>query len=193
MNSTYSTFRMMARHEREGRDFRIRTVLRPSNCLVMAPHGGKIEPVTAEIAEAIAAGDHSFYTLEGLKSSGNDSLHLASHCFDEPRALHAITRADVVLAVHGQNDARERYVMIGGLNAGLAGSVRRYLARAGFQVRPPTAGLRGVHPANICNRGRAGRGIQLEISRGLREALRRDVTQLEAFAAAVRQAVAPGS
>ena len=32
---------------------------------------------------------------------------------------------------------------------------------------------RGVNPKNICNRGATGKGVQLEISRGLRDDLKK--------------------
>jgi phage replication-related protein YjqB (UPF0714/DUF867 family) len=58
----------------------------------------------------------------------------------------------------------------------------------------------GGTPAFICNRGRTGGGIQLELSRGLRRALvddtgpsqpPRPTQRLAAFCAAVRQALGP--
>jgi phage replication-related protein YjqB (UPF0714/DUF867 family) len=53
----YTNFKELAAYEREGHDFRIRIELRNPRILIMAPHGGKIEPSTAEIAEASAGFD----------------------------------------------------------------------------------------------------------------------------------------
>jgi phage replication-related protein YjqB (UPF0714/DUF867 family) len=60
MVKAYKSFGELSYNESEGQDYVIRTCLRNSPVLVMAPHGGKIEPGTAEIAEAIAGNDHSF-------------------------------------------------------------------------------------------------------------------------------------
>ena len=85
----------------------------------MAPHGGRIEPATAEVAEAIAGMDYSFYSFNGLKADGNGVLHIESHLFDEPRALRAVEKADIIVTVHGQVDRKEEFVMVGGLDDGL--------------------------------------------------------------------------
>ena len=60
---SYTNFRELADHEVEGQDYRIRVELREPRVLIMAPHGGKIEPTTAEVAEAIAGMDYSFYPV----------------------------------------------------------------------------------------------------------------------------------
>ena len=93
MTSPYKSFKELREREVEGRDYRIRINLKEGCVLVMAPHGGKIEPGTAEIAEAIAGHNYSFYSFEGLKADGNSVLRIESHLFDEPRALQAVERA----------------------------------------------------------------------------------------------------
>jgi phage replication-related protein YjqB (UPF0714/DUF867 family) len=155
----------------------------------MAPHGGKIEPMTAEIAEAIAGMDYSFYCLEGLKANGNSVLHIESHLFDEPRALQAVDQADVVITVHGQLDQKQEFVMTGGLHSRLCLEIDRQLESDGFQTRSPTEGLMGTDPRNICNRGKSGRGAQLEVSRKIRDSLKKDRDRLRIFAEAVRRAI----
>jgi phage replication-related protein YjqB (UPF0714/DUF867 family) len=185
----YRTFKELTDHEVEGQDFRIRIERRDPRVLIMAPHGGKIEPMTAEISEAIAGMDYSFYCLEGLKANGNGVLHIESHLFDEPRALQAVERADVVITVHGQLDQKHKFVMAGGLHAHLRLEIERQLESAGFQTRPPTEGLMGTDPQNICNRGRSRQGVQLEVSRKVRDSLKNDGDRLRVFAEAVRRAI----
>ena len=173
----------------EGQDYRIRIELKDPRVLVMAPHGGKIEPATAEVAEAIAGMDYSFYSFEGLKADGNGVLHIESTLFDEPRALGAVEKADIIITVHGQVDRKEEFVMVGGLDDGLRLEIQRQLESAGFQTRPPSEGLMGTDPINICNRGRLRRGVQVEISRKVRDALRTNQEQLQTFASAVRRGI----
>jgi phage replication-related protein YjqB (UPF0714/DUF867 family) len=189
MTSLYESFKELKKREIEGQDYRIRIDLKDEHVLVMAPHGGKIEPETAEIAEAIAGHDYSFYSFEGLKADGNSVLHIESHLFGEPRALQAVEKADIVITVHGQLDQKDAFVMIGGLNDGLCLEIKRQLEASGFQTRPPTEGLGGTDPRNICNRGRSKCGAQLEISRKIRDSLRTSRNQLQSFADAVRRAI----
>ena len=187
--TSYSNFKELADCEVEGQDYRIRIELRDPRVLVMAPHGGKIEPATAEVAEAIAGMNYSFYAFEGLKKDRNSALHIESHLFDEPRALRAVGKADVVITVHGQIDQKHQFVMTGGLHARLRLEIERQLEAAGFQTRPPTEGLMGTDPRNICNRGKLSQGAQLEVSRKVRDLLRNDRERLRVFAEAVRRAI----
>ena len=189
MTSSYQSFKELVDREVEGRDYQIRINLRDGPVLVMAPHGGKIEPGTAEVAEAIAGMDHSFYGFEGLKTEGNNVLHIESHLFDEPRALKAVEKAEVVITVHGQLDQKEAFVMVGGLNGRLGSEIKHQLEASGFETRPPAEGLGGTDPMNICNRGYSKCGVQLEISRKVRDSLRADKVRLQAFAEAVRKAI----
>ena len=187
--TVYKNFKKLANREVEGQDYRIRIELRDPSVLIMAPHGGKIEPTTAEVAEAIAGTEYSFYSLEGLKSDGNSVLHIESHLYDEPRALKAVERADIVITVHGQINQVDEFVMVGGLHKNLGSEIEKQLEAAGFKIRPPTEGLMGTDPMNICNRGKSKQGIQLEISRKVRDLLRMDKDQLHKFAHAVRKAI----
>ena len=79
VSDSYGSFAELAIGEAEGRDW-VRLYLdRGSRFLVMAPHGGWIEPYTTELAQAIAGEDFSFYTFKGVKERGNRHLHLTSH------------------------------------------------------------------------------------------------------------------
>ncbi|HYA89881.1 MAG TPA: poly-gamma-glutamate hydrolase family protein [Thermodesulfobacteriota bacterium] len=186
---SHKSFRELANREVEGLDYRIRFEVRDPRVLIMAPHGGRIEPATAEVAEAIAGMEYSFYSFEGLKADGNGVLHIESHLFDEPRALRAVEKADTIITVHGQVDWEEAFVMVGGLDDGLRSEIQRQLEAAGFQTRPPSEGLMGIDPMNICNRGKRERGVQLEISRKVRDGLRASQDRLQALANAVRKGI----
>ncbi len=185
----YTNFKELASHEVEGQDYRIRVKLRDPRVLIMAPHGGRIEPTTEAIAEAIAGLDYSFYSFEGLKTDGNSALHIESHLFDEPCALEAVKNANIVVTVHGQIDQKDGFVMVGGLHDGLRAEMMQRLEAAGFQTRIPTEGLMGTDPQNICNRGESKKGVQLEISRKVRDLLRENQAQLQSFAHAIQKAI----
>jgi len=186
---SYTSFYALATREVEGRDYRIRIELRDPRILIMAPHGGKIEPTTDQIAEAIAGTSYSLYSFEGLKTDGNSVLHIESHLFDEPRALEVVKKAEIVITVHGQIDQKEEFVMVGGLQKRLRSEIIRQLEASNFQTKPPTEGLLGTDPQNICNRGRLKQGVQLEVSRKIRDSLRTDKDHLRVFTNAVRRAI----
>jgi len=185
---SYMSFKELVNREVEDQDYRIRIELRDPRVLIMAPHGGKIEPTTGEIAAAIAEDDYSFYCFEGLKTDSRP-LHIESHLFDEPRALQVVQKADVVITIHGQIDQKEKFVMVGGLNDSLRSEITRELEGAGFQTRVPTERLMGTDSQNICNRGKLRRGVQLEVSRKVRDLLKTNLELLQVFAEAVRKAI----
>ncbi len=185
----YISFKELADREVEGRDYRIRMEFRDPNVLIMALHGGNIEPATAEIAEAIAGTTYSFYAFEGLKADGDRTLHIESHLFDEPHALKAAGEADIVLTVHGQIGQKDEFVMVGGLNDALRKGIAQQLEGAGFKTRPPTEGLMGTDPLNICNRGKSKQGVQLEISRKLRNQFKNNKDHIQIFANVVRKTI----
>jgi phage replication-related protein YjqB (UPF0714/DUF867 family) len=74
------------------------------NCstVVIAPHGGGIEPGTSEIATRIAADDLAVALFEDLKPKANIDLHMASIHFDEPSCLALVQKARNVIAVSGE-------------------------------------------------------------------------------------------
>jgi phage replication-related protein YjqB (UPF0714/DUF867 family) len=186
----YESFAALARAEREGVDYRVRVKRRASRVTIVAPHGGGIEPGSSQIAEAIAGDDFSFCCFEGLRPSGNRELHITSTRFDEPQCVALVEAADHVVAVHGYGSA-ERLVYMGGLDRPLRDVIAAALENEGFKTdnfgKPQIA---GISPQNICNRGRRRKGVQLEISRSLRDELMAAPTQLTRLAAATRQAIA---
>lgn len=157
----YQSFFELSQNERSGLDFQIRTRRGPSGIVVLAPHGGNIEPGCTEIADACAAEEHSFYAFEGLKPRGNWRLHIASTQFDEPTCLQLLRQARTALVIHGCRQADQR-IYVGGLDAALAERIGRFLRDAGFKTGSKD-GIQGRSRHNICNLCGNGRGVQLEI------------------------------
>jgi len=165
-------YRHLATHYQEGVDFAVCVTTRErSRVAVLAPHGGRIEGRTSEIARLIAGDEHRLYLFEGLRTTGDnfDCLHLASHRFDEPRALDLIANCETVIAVHGYA-ASGPDVLLGGLNEGLKRQIAQALAETGFSCLTDGHRFPGRDPRNICNRGRSGAGVQIELSEDLRKA-----------------------
>jgi phage replication-related protein YjqB (UPF0714/DUF867 family) len=173
MADKYPDFATLAQHERSGIDYRVLARRASPPYALLAPHGGGIEPGTSEIADAVAAATHSFHTLEGLKPSGNVDLHITSTHFDEPMCLTILGHSATVLTIHGEESEEDgEGVFVGGLDAALRAAVGTALAQAGFDVRThPNPNLQGLQPTNVCNRGTSGAGVQLELSRAVRETM----------------------
>ena len=185
MIDKYTSFAELARAEASGTDYRISAVERPeSPVVVVAPHGGSIEVGTSELAALIAGDDHSLFAFEGLKPYGrNRDLHITSHRFDHPECVALVGRCAVALGVHGC--IGESQIYLGGLDGELVARLAGRLALAGFRVSAEGHRYLGRNPLTICNRGRLGRGAQIEVTKDLRDEHARPV-----IAEAVRAAIA---
>jgi phage replication-related protein YjqB (UPF0714/DUF867 family) len=186
----YSSFDQLFAHEKLGTDYQIVVENRGASCLIMAPHGGRIEPVTSDIARCIAEDDKSLYLFEGLRKRPHSDLHVTSHKYDEPQAIEIASKCEVVVAVHGRKDRDDpETVWVGGLDVETGSRVVKELNLAGFQSTIEAGELAAVHSKNICNRGRTSKGVQLEIPKSLRVELQSIPERLCVFSAAVRKAL----
>ena len=193
----YDNFADLNEMEHEGKDFCVYILKREGSITVIAsPHGGAIEPGTSEVAKEIAKNDLSLAIFEGKKSSGNARLHITSTNFDEPRILGIIQEASNVIAIHGEG-SEEAVIFWGGLDQKLGKHLKVALERHGYKVKiHDNSNLQGIAATNICNRGRRGMGVQLELSAGLRKTFFDSLTsdgrekptdELKKFAAVVRE------
>lgn len=136
---------------------------------MIAPHGGRIENGTSELARAVAGDEFHLYLFEGrLESRNFHSLHLTSHLFDEPECLALIADSPYVFAVHGCGGNGER-AYLGGLDIALRDRLAQALRRAGIDTQTDGHPYPARHERNICNRGARARGVQLELTHDLRE------------------------
>jgi phage replication-related protein YjqB (UPF0714/DUF867 family) len=186
-----TSFHEIASTKTEGLDYKITVKDHGSSIVIIAPHGGDIEPPSSEIAASIAGSSLSLYDFQGLRNtSGHGELHLPSHKFDEPRALRLVESAETVVAIHGRKDGDDpRKVWIGGLDHQRCRKVLSELQKAGFEavIRAPGESLAGTAKSNICNRGRRKMGVQLEIPKTVRDKLKDDMTLRSTFAEAVNK------
>lgn len=154
--------------ERENLDFRIvwRRGILP--ILIIAPHGGLIEPGTSLIADALAGDKYWFYAFEGIMPSGNMRLHVSSNLFDEERFIAISSEVVWTLSVHGFASPGET-IFVGGRDGVGCEEIGEILREHGFDaITTCPQGIRGTNPNNIVNRNRSRTGVQLEISRGMR-------------------------
>ena len=169
-NSWYKSFAELSGSEREGISYRRRVKKRRSGIAIIALHGGGIEPGTSEVAKAIANPIFSYYTFDGLRQEGNELLHIASTLFDEPKCLQLVNDSEIVVAIHGYA-GQEKAIYVGGLHDELKTRLNNALLNAGFDARLAEINYAGAQVQNVCNRGRSGRGVQIEISVGLRRTM----------------------
>ncbi len=169
MINKYKSFFELKQKEQYGVDYVIQFRKGPSGILLMAPHGGGIEPGTFDIADSIADGKHSFYCFKGIKKFGNKALHIAAHRFDEPECKKIAAGSSVVVAIHGCSET-EPVIVVGGRDKVLKIRLSEALCRMGIVVHEnPRPEIKGISSANVCNRGKTGQGVQLEFSRGIRD------------------------
>jgi len=76
-------------------------------------------------------------------------------------------RCDQVIAIHGCRGA-EPEALLGGLDDGLKMRMGAAIAAAGINTRLTGHRYPAVHQRNICNRGRRGAGVQIELTSALR-------------------------
>jgi phage replication-related protein YjqB (UPF0714/DUF867 family) len=170
MNSWYKSFAELNAAETNGLTFRLHVKNRRTSLAVIAPHGGGIEPGTSEIAKAIAGLTYSLYTFDGIRLRDNELLHITSTLFDEPKCINLAKNTDTLIAIHGCSGS-EQVVYVGGLNSELGNQIINGLGAAGFNAVRASLQFLGNQTENICNRGRSGQGVQLEITEGLRSAM----------------------
>ncbi len=189
----YNSFSALRERETEGVDYRVRVESRSSPVAIIAPHAGFIEPATSEIALTIANGRFSLYRFEGLDPARlHHELHVTSENFDEPIANDLVANSAIVIAIHGRADREDPETSwVGGLDTSLRNLIVEALRRDGFAAvaRKKGEALAGASAGNICNRGQRQVGVQLEIPRGVRDALMADAEKLKQYASAIRGAI----
>ena len=178
----YENYTDLKKSEKENCDFKIEHTDIDSHITIIAPHGGKIESKTTEIAKLIAGDSYNYYSFIGQKNNNNRHLHITSHKFNEPKALELVGKSEIVIAIHGCTDKQGKkenkkdygkHIFIGGLNEEIKKELEKLLKNAGFSINKDF--FPGTCPKNICNRGTTGKGIQFELTKSFRnDAMCRD-------------------
>ena len=100
MPDKYENFCALSRVEHLGIDYEFVIRCQSAPVAIIAPHGGKIEKGTSEIAAEIAGDAYNLYCFNGIKPKDNRYLHITSTHFDEPQCMALISKCDIVVAVH---------------------------------------------------------------------------------------------
>lgn len=173
MADLYANYAALAAAETEGVDYS-RTAVSPTGATwsAIAIHGGGIETGSGEMAREVSgAGTRmAYYEFQGLKTSGNVDLHITSTNFDEPNCVALVAASKRCLSFHGfVGDAEVAQTALGGLDTDLVDALTTSLTAAGFTVITTPSEIGGTDPDNICNSTSTSAGVQLEMSRALRD------------------------
>lgn len=180
----------------KNRDYTITTAPRDSEVIALSIHGGEIEPMTSEITQTLA--DHynwSRYdfkahgTAECLEERGNfDTLHITATQFDDPVALALVNRHSKAIAIHGARNLPRETICVGGGKPSQIQAFINFINRnrdnSPYSINAnfgdgKCAGLKGEKPFNIVNRTASHAGLQLELSRQMREDLVKQTPEAE--------------
>lgn len=180
-----------------GKDYKIEVQDRNSKILVMAFHGGFIEPGTTELAKAIVGEELSYYGFEGLVDRETDEasytsslLHLTSSKFDEPLLMKLALAKEFCLAIHGFGGVEADFC-IGGTNVDQRRQITENLSKAFPDLKScelccnPFNGTSLKNPVNRCLK----RGVQIEISPRARKQILRDAKFRKDVAGSLRKAL----
>lgn len=171
MVDLFANWAALAAAETEGVDYRLPLRKHSSITASIAIHGGSIEPGSSEVASSVAAMcRHNYYSLEGIKATGNSDLHITSTNYDEPLGTALVKSMDYCFSFHGMADqsvgVAETYV--GGLDTVNRDKIIAALQGVGFTASTGTSELDASSTANITNKTNLGAGVQLELSNTLR-------------------------
>lgn len=166
----YKNFEQLEETEAINKDYSIHFEENNSDVLLIAIHGGGIEPGTTELTKYMADKyGYSYYTFNGIKKEDNLSMHITSTNYDEPKALEMMSNSLRTISFHGyESDIKNTYV--GGLDEKLSQKIKSELEGAGFPVSGPPKRFEGKDKNNIANKNKSKKGVQLEISKAQREA-----------------------
>lgn len=161
MIDTYNNFKELNESENPT-DFEIIPIeKKKTNVIIIAIHGGKIEPGTSEIALEIAKNKYSFYTFKGKKKIHNlRDLHIKSTNFDEPTAIKLIHESNYTISIHGWHYG-EKEIIVGGLDENFVNSIKKKLLSKGFKIGDNKK-INASCKKNICNKNKRGKGVQIE-------------------------------
>ena len=184
---TYANYNALKAHKTINVDYRIESNDTVSSTAVIAIHGGTIESETTQIASAVASkGGYDFYSFEGIKSGS--TLHITSTAFNEPIARALVAKSNKTLSIHGCTGT-SLVTNLGGLDKTTGQKVKVALQAAGFKVINAPSSLAGTASANICNSNTIHKGVQLELTKSMRNQLASNSKAFDLYTTALATAL----
>jgi phage replication-related protein YjqB (UPF0714/DUF867 family) len=176
INHMYNSIDDLQRNEIDGINYKILCEsVNPDDILIIGIHGGSIEPGISEIVKYVASDKYSYYLFEGISKKNNYRLHISSDSFSEKRLNQILHYHSSVLSLHGCAD-EEEIVYFGGKDIEKINIFTKEFIDASYIVGKTPIHLSGKSALNVVNRNISGKGIQIEISNGLREKMFKDLS-----------------
>jgi phage replication-related protein YjqB (UPF0714/DUF867 family) len=147
-------------------DYCVQVVDRGATTTIVSIHGGAIEPLTSELAAAIARDEYNLYDFQGLQVGDNRLLRIPVARFDEVRLFTLLKRSQIAVSIDGVPGV-DSVVHLGGRNALLKQILYYQLAQSGYRLSAPYTMGAAHDPARFYNAPIEG-GILLEVSESLR-------------------------
>jgi len=166
MSKPFNTFPELVLNCDVNLDYRVQVTDRGATATIVCIHGGAIEPLTSELAAAIAGVEYNLYDLPGLRPRDNRQLRIPVARFEEVRLFTLLKRSHIAVSIDGVPGA-DPVVYLGGSNALLKQILQDQLAQSGYQVSTPYTPGAAHDPARFYNAPIAG-GVILELSKALR-------------------------
>lgn len=165
---------------------------RDSWLLVVAPHAGNIEFFTGDIANGIAGSDYSYFVFEGLIEDEKRcfrELHVTSTNYRDPALTLLQKSAVTTISIHGAEEPKTKVTHVGGRNGRLRKQIVKALVDAEFDAEECTSGRYSAKSKTNFVNTTADNGIQLEISRGERNALAKSHARFRRYVEVVTKAL----
>ncbi|MGA4513817.1 phage replication-related protein YjqB (UPF0714/DUF867 family) [Staphylococcus caledonicus] len=167
----YKSMQELESKTTKNKDWEIIAQDRESEITVLAIHGGGIEPASTELAYIIAEkGNYNYFSFNGIRTKGNNELHVTSTKYDNEIALNMISASDNAIAIHGCL-GEESVVYIGGKDLHLKSAIIHELKEIGINVQEASKKMAGLNDQNIVNKTAKNAGVQLELTSALRRSL----------------------
>ena len=171
MSDRFKSMTELMEHTVENTDWIINSIDRNSNVIITAIHGGAIEPATTELAELTAEkGGFDYFTFKAIRTKGNAELHVTSRHYDEPKLMKMIANNQYAIAIHGCK-GEDEIVYMGGKDEQLMDEMTAEFEKLGIIVRQAPSHMSGAHDDNIVNCCKTEKGVQLELTSGIRKKL----------------------
>lgn len=171
MMDKFKTMETLEQQTAEHQDWKIETEDNHSQVVIIAPHGGGIEPATTELTKLIAKeGNYNYFVFNGMRSKGNQELHVTSIHYDNKIAIDLVKRSERTIAIHGCK-GESPIVYIGGKDELLSKKISNSLKQIGIKVAHAPSNMSGKQSNNIVNCNQLGAGVQLELTSALRKQL----------------------
>lgn len=165
-NKTCQSFAELVLRYVANKEYRVQIVDRSADITIIAIHGGAVEPLASELAQAIAGSEHNLYDFQSLDSSQAAAMRVPALRYSEMRLNALVRRSRVAVAIDGV-PGEEALVHIGGKNAWLKRTLTEYLKQAGFSAAGSFLPGAAHDPTRYYNTAQTG-GVLIELSAGLR-------------------------